>query len=209
METIYIVGRCGNQPFKITADGVSAEHAKITIRDGLWFIEDLNSKNGVFIRNAEGEFVRVYKKQIDKDTVIRLGQGGHHSCTFMANRLCAEENDFSYEFMMLKKIRKELAAEEARQEQINHRNGWIAKCSGLVVVFVCMFLGKYIDIDSNLKYLLIAFAPILTGLFFRKDSVKLKTIKARKKNLIVCPKCGKPLSGYEVDNMQCSSCKAK
>lgn len=209
MEKIYIVGRGGNQPFKITADGVSTEHAKVTIRDGLWFIEDLNSKNGVFIQNSDGDFVRVYKKQINENTVIRLGQGGHHSYTFMAHRLCTEENDYSYEFMMLKKKQADLMEKEARQERINYRNGWISKCSGIIVVFIGIFLGKFVKIDANLRYMLIAFAPIITGLFFKNDSAKLKAIKESRKILIVCPKCGKPLSEYEVNNMQCSSCKAK
>lgn len=209
METVYIVGRCGNQPFKIAADGVSAEHAKVIVRDGQWFIEDLNSRNGVFIRNEKGEFVRVYKKKIDEDTIIRLGQGGHHSYTFMAHRLCAAENDCSYEFMMLKKKLAELSEEEIRLDTISSRNGWIAKCSGVGMVFICILLGKFIHIDSNLRYILIAFAPILIGLAFRNDSLKLKEIKARRKCFIVCPKCGKPLSDFEVENMQCNSCKAK
>lgn len=206
---VYIVGRCGNQPFKITADSVSAEHAKITVKNGQWFLEDLNSKNGVFVRNENGEFVQVYRKQIDEDTVVRLGQGGHHSYTFMAHRLCAEENDFSYEFIMLKKKLANLSEAESKQERVNYRNAWIAKCSGVGMVIICIFLGQFININSNLRYMLIAFAPILVGFCFHKDSVKLKTIKMRKRNLIVCPKCGKPLSDFEVENMQCNSCKAK
>ena len=51
-----LLGTEGNQPFKITQQGVSRQHARITIGDdGIWTLEDLNSTNGTFIRNEEGE----------------------------------------------------------------------------------------------------------------------------------------------------------
>lgn len=39
-----LLGTEGNQPFKITQQGVSRQHARITIGDdGVWILEDLNS----------------------------------------------------------------------------------------------------------------------------------------------------------------------
>jgi len=52
METI-ILGRKGDQPFAITADGVSSQHAKITIDGDKWTLEDLHSTNGTFIRDEK------------------------------------------------------------------------------------------------------------------------------------------------------------
>ena len=69
MASTFIIGRSGNQPFKITADSVSNEHARVTIDDnGVWTLEDLDSPNGTYIRNASGEFNQVYKKIISEDT---------------------------------------------------------------------------------------------------------------------------------------------
>ena len=43
MKTITI-GKQGDQPFEIKQEGVSREHAKLTINDnGGWMLEDLNS----------------------------------------------------------------------------------------------------------------------------------------------------------------------
>ena len=42
MEQIYVIGRTGNQPFKIASESVHGEHAKITITEqGKWILEDL------------------------------------------------------------------------------------------------------------------------------------------------------------------------
>ena len=66
MKTI-ILGREGNQPFPIKDefDGVSRKHAQITINDhGDWFLEDLDSANGTYIRDeSTGEMLPVTKKE--------------------------------------------------------------------------------------------------------------------------------------------------
>lgn len=211
MAQIFTIGKKGNQPFKITADGVSGEHARITIDNGQWYIEDLDSTNGTFLKDSNGEFVRIYKKQIFENSIIRLAKGGHHSHTFTAHRLLAPENDYSYEFLELRKTMARQLEEEKKQEQINTRNGWIAKCAGVAAILLCTLIGAIpgVTVDPNIRYVVIAFAPIIVGLLFRNDAARLKAVKNRRRNLIVCPKCGRPISDFDVDNMQCSVCKAK
>ena len=59
-----IIGKEGNQPFVITSAGVSRKHAQITIDHETWFIEDLNSTNGTFVQNEDGDYIRIINMQI-------------------------------------------------------------------------------------------------------------------------------------------------
>lgn len=209
----YIIGRKGNQPFKIppTATGVSGEHAKLLIENGCWTIEDLNSTNGIFLRDDKGDFNRIFKMQLSEDAVVRLGSGGYHSYTFMLHRVLAPAGDFSYEFMKIQEIAQQLISLEAKQESIASRNNWIARCSGIGAVLLCSVAGSlfHINIDLGIRYMLIASAPVLVGILFQGDTTKIKEIRGRRRKLLVCPNCGRPLSDYEIEQRQCSNCKAK
>lgn len=212
MAQTFTIGRGGNQPFKINADSVSTEHARITIEDnGMWILEDLDSANGTYIRNADGEFNQVFKKTITEDTVIRLGRGGHHGYTFTAHQLIATPGDYSYEFRRLKKALDRQNKQESHLQAVAERNGWISRCAGMGAVGLCALLGSIdgINIDPNARYVLIASAPILVGLLFRNDVNALKQLRQKRQKLIVCPKCGRPLSEFDVENMICPACKAR
>ncbi|MDR0895741.1 MAG: FHA domain-containing protein [Prevotellaceae bacterium] len=207
----FILGRKGTQPFKIDAacEGVSEKHAKLTIEGEVWTIEDLDSTNGTYIRDQSGEFRLISKKKISENSIIRLGRGGYRSYTLMAHRVMAKEGDYSYEFDVLRKMYSSQAEQEAKQEKVNTRNGWIAKCSGVVAILLCSFVGLFVTIGSGIRYFAIAFAPIIVGLLFRNDNAKLKKMRERRRNFLVCPKCKRPLSDFDIDNLQCSACKAK
>ena len=57
----FILGTEGNQPFEIKQTGVSHQHARVTIDDnGVWTLEDLNSTNGTFVRDENGDMRRVF-----------------------------------------------------------------------------------------------------------------------------------------------------
>ena len=153
MASTFIIGRSGNQPFKITADSVSNEHARVTIdNNGVWTLEDLDSPNGTYIRNASGEFNQVYKKIISEDTVIRLGRGGHHGCIFTGHQLISTPGDYSYEFRNLKKALARQQADEAMMQAKSERNGWISKCSGMAAIAICALLGSIDGINIDPVY---------------------------------------------------------
>jgi len=214
MEQIYVIGRTGNQPFKIASESVHGEHAKITITEqGKWILEDLKGENGngTYIQDEYGEFHRVYRVSITPDTIIRLANGGHRSYTFMAHRVLASENDFSYEFKVLSRMYKKFLEQESKREALNVRHNWVAKCSTLIPYLSCPVIEKCtgIQIEANLRYALLMVAPMLTGLFFHHDVAKLRMMKERRLKIVVCPNCRRPLSDYDVNNMKCSICKAK
>lgn len=76
MARQIIVGRDGNQPFKIPDSMVSTYHAKLYVSDdGQIQLIDTNSTNGTFIFNGR-EFVKLYPNQpykVSPDTMLRLG----------------------------------------------------------------------------------------------------------------------------------------
>lgn len=208
----FTVGRMGDQPFTITANGVSAKHAQITITDdNRWHIQDLGSTNHTYVRDAEGNFYMIDNMDIREDTVIRLGTGGHHSYTFMAHRLIAAPDDYSYEFKRVKKLRQRLTEEEKHIGDTINTHSWITKFSGLALLLIIALLDMIIHLPQNpyIRYLAIALAPAITGVLFKDDKKTLNEAREKRQKLLVCPHCGRPLTSYEIDQMQCSACKAK
>ncbi len=206
----FIIGR-GAEGMVVIPEGkksVSHNHAKITINpDGTWILEDLKSANGTFIRNNNGDFRRVSRLQITPDTTIRLGTGDTFGFTFMAHHVIADSPEsYEYEFRQLSKAMELQLEAEHEKEKVIERNGWIAKCSGLLLVLPCMLLGG--GIDPTTRYILIAVAPVLVGFIFKNDMPRLKAIRKRREKVIVCPKCDRPLSEFDVTHKQCSRCKA-
>ena len=126
MAQEYLLGRSHSETVKIpsTKVSVSGTHAKITVSDdGTWELEDLNSPNGVFIRDENGDFQKVFKKQINESSIIRLGKGGADSFVFTAHRILCSDDSYSYEFHQLRKqLKKQLAAligEDGQVEDIS------------------------------------------------------------------------------------------
>lgn len=214
MPTTYILGRSAESPIKVAPDknAVSSRHAQVTISDdGIWTLEDLRSANGTYVRDANGTFQRVYKKQITETDVIRLGAGGIASVIFTARRVVEPEASYAFEFRQLKSLKKRQAEEESEMEKRIERNGWISKCAGLGAIGICAILGSFegVNIDPNIRYVLIAIAPVIAGLCFAGDTKALKALRARRSKILVCPRCQRPLSEYDIEQGACSSCKAR
>ncbi|MBD5296307.1 MAG: FHA domain-containing protein [Bacteroides sp.] len=214
MNKEYIIGRNNDSPIKVPANkvGVSGRHAKIVIAsDGSWYLEDLSSTNGTFIRNEDGEFIKVFSKQIKDSDIIRLGNGGVNSFTFTARRIIANDESYAYEFKQLKRALKLQREKEAEKEKKIELNGWISKLSGLGAIAVCALLGSIegVTIDPNTRYILIACAPVVVGLIFSGDQKAYKALRRKREKILTCPKCGKPLPEYDIEEGQCSRCKAQ
>lgn len=220
MTKEFIIGRVANSPVSIPSEktGVSGTHARITItEDGLWEIEDLDSSNGTYIKDQNGNFQRVFKKLIDENTIIRLGQEGHNSFIFMAHKLLSKDNSYTYEFRYLKKmLRKQLAEEEAMEKK-NAKNMRIVKFVATPMAMILCVAAQYVipklnnDMTANLWFsrLAIALAPVAVSCFFNIDARKIKALKQKRLKILTCPKCGYPISEFDIQNMQCSRCKAK
>ena len=219
MPQEYIIGRSPSSPIPIPSNKtfVSGNHVKITIGDdGRWEIEDLDSPNGTYVKDINGDFKRVNKKLIDENSVIRLGQEGHGSFQFMAHRVLADSPSFEYEFNHLKKLLQQQIVEEQALESKNARNMKIVKAASPIALIFCVAAqytipGLKDDSNANLwiSRVAMAVAPWAIGIFFGIDMSGARELKKKRQKLLTCPSCGFPLSDYDIHNMQCSRCKAK
>ena len=141
MAKEFIIGSAASSaiPVPATARGVSGQHVKITVSDhGRWQLEDLDSANGTYIKDFNGDFQRVFNKVIDENTIIRLGPEGHSSYTFMAHRALGEGDDYAYEFKQLKKRLSEQEQLEAEVEARNARNMKVVKAASPIAMGLCI-----------------------------------------------------------------------
>lgn len=204
-----IIGRNGEQPFKITAEGVSAHHASLTFMDnGTWILEDLDSTNGTYVRNEDFVFERIVKKVIDKDTVIRLGDETVNGFTFIALQLVkTDQNDYTYEFGKLRSAWKKLIVEREKHEKFTTIIGF-APIALSIVCFGLTFLPMFDNADpvkTRAFMTLPSFASPIIGYWGKK---RAKQFSLRMANTMVCPKCGRILNEQEVRKAQCLACKA-
>lgn len=209
-----IIGRRAQQQFVIpdSCDAVSRQHARFWVDDnGNWFIDDLTGGrgNGTFVRDSTGAFRRIQTKMIDRDTVIRLGCGGHHSFTFYANRIIAPTN-YSYEFDLLQRQMRELRQEQATIETANEKKAKRLKLIRGGSALVTLGIMAYSALTKS--YLGLAPAAItgaVTALLPTPDQKQMKELLERKKNLLLCPCCFNPISEAALYNRVCPMCKAK
>lgn len=219
MAQEYIIGRTSASPVKIPAEkvGVSGIHVKITVSEnGTWELEDLNSTNGTYLRDNNGNFQRVFKKIISENTIIRLGQEGHDSFVFTAHRAIASDPSYTYEFKQLRKQLKSIIEEEAILERKNQRNMKIVKAASPIALGLCVLaqygipgLNERADLNLWISRIAMGIAPVVIGAFFGIDTQAVKALKQKRAKVLTCPQCGYPISEFDIQNMQCSRCKAK
>ncbi len=215
----FIIGRSPSSSLVVPAEKekVSGSHAKIIVDDsGEWELMDLGSGNGTYVKDANGDFKRIDRRKIKEYTVIRLGKEGHDSFTFTAHRVLDPDASYEYEFRSLRKLLKLQIKEEEALEERNARNMKIVKAASPIAMGLCI-LAQYaipgMKDDVNLNLWLsrgaMALAPVVIGVFFGIDTRGAKALRKKRLKVLTCPKCGYPVSEFDIQNMQCSRCKAK
>lgn len=196
-----IIGRNGNQPFPINNAGVSNLHAKMSVVDDLWILEDLDSTNGTFIQDKDGIWQRIAKKQITPDTVIRLGDTSVNGITFWASRLQKKESDdYAEEFACIASLNDALEEEKKELQKKARLKKLIPS-----IVQMAIILGTL-----PLKNMWVVRGAMIVGSFVNvliDYNGPLTALLEKKRRLLVCPKCGKPLTDFELQRCQCSNCK--
>lgn len=208
MEKSFIIGREGNQPFTISQEGVSREHAKLTIDDnGKWTLEDLNSGNGTFIRNEEGDLEQIGKKTISERTYICLGPDNINGCKFYARQLIAPK-DYQREFDLLEEIDNDI---EERLDKADDKSKLIRKA--ITIISMVGFFGSFIVEDNGFRTMLLRVSTAATGVssMFYDPNKQKKQLKALREKLFGCPNpaCSHQLSSKEVRNRKCAKCGTK
>lgn len=215
MNDRILIGRKGRQPFAITAEGVSAEHAMLTRQpDGTLVLEDLGSKNGTYIFDeTDRSFHRIVRKVVMPETIVRLGADSTiRSCRFTVRRLLKEDpDDYSEEFQEILDRWEALTALKTKAEHRANVATFIPLIVSLILVVATFFLpdsmpaNHRINLMRGAMMLPALLAPVV-GLASRR---RLKSINQELKELMVCPNpdCGMPLSEANVRRGLCTYCK--
>lgn len=210
-----IIGRNGNQPFKITATGVSAHHAQLTIRDdGTWMLKDLDSRNGTYVFNKDRHrFERIGAAVIDAGTLIRLGPDDTIlCCQFMARRLLKTVGDYTEEFQELRHKWDEFQAKKEKLEkQITRKSFLPVGLSVVLIGLTCLIPDSWsMDVRMNAMRAVMLLPALLSPFLNISSRKRAKALSQEVKETFVCPNpaCGQPLSESEVKKGLCTKCKA-
>ena len=207
MEKTIIVGKEGEQNFEITGTMVSRKHAQVSVDDnGTWMLQDLGSANGTYVRDANGNFVKVDKVTITPDTFICLGASNAQGCMFYACHLFNAQDDFYHEFQLLANYSKRFGLEYAKAEK---QATYIMK--GIACVSLLM-LGLSFAVEQSKAIMLLRVGTALSTLYslFANPKKKLMEISERAGNFYRCPNpgCYYQLSAKDIANCQCPRCRA-
>lgn len=208
MAQHIIIGRNGDQPFTIAQEGVSREHAKLTIGDGgKWTLEDLNSGNGTFIRNADGDLEQIGRKVISESTYICLGPDNVNGCKFYGWQLLTPK-DYHKAFDFLEDLDADI---EKRLEQADGKSQMVRKT--IAGVSMVGFIGSFFVDNNDMRTMLLRVSTATTGLssMLYDPGKQKKKLKALQEKFFGCPNpaCSHTMTGKEVKNRRCSKCGAK
>lgn len=210
MKTI-ILGKEGNQSFPISDDflGVSRKHAQITIDDyGDWYLEDLDSTNGTYVRDEEnGARIEVKgRRMITPMTFVFLGPDNSMGCCFFAKQAESYGNFMEeHEYMEMKEREFDIRQEKV-ENAIKYLN-LIRFALPMVVIAICASFG-----GKDVKSLAIrgALTILVIILMLLYDPTKKKKIMQKmREKFSYCPNpvCSNKMTSKEIHNYRCSKCK--
>lgn len=211
MKTI-ILGKEGNQPFPIKADGVSRQHAKITISDmGEWMLEDMDSSNGTYVRDeGNGELRRIVRTKITPMSFLSLGPDNAKGCSFYARQVLKENYDnFTIEYEYLNEKEDEF---DGKMEQIENNAKKLNIIKAVLPVFLLALSIAIIPGMGPASWIIrgaaSAIPTVLILLFYNPTDVK-KRYNALREKFHHCPNplCSHKLKTSEIRNMKCAKCK--
>ena len=203
-----IIGTEGEQPFKIKGGGVSRRHAEVEILgegdNARWTLRDLDSTNGTFVRDDNGEMIPVGKKAISPMTFISLGPDNSKGCSFYARQLL-HPGGFTEEYEFINEKEDEY---EEKLEAIDKKARlikWVIFAINIVIVVFS------IAIENQMSLWILRSGTILSTFFaaiYDANGSK-KRLKKRYEQFHHCPnpECSHKLNTAEIRNMRCQKCK--
>lgn len=219
------------QPFqwKSFQSDVSHEHAIITIDDdGNWWLKDMNSTNGTYIRKDDEEwwrfgndddpdFRRVESCAITPMTFLRLGNENSKSISFYAKQ-AEKYGDFDKEFEYIKERKESLLQEkELNIKRIKRISIFLEIYLPIIIsllIVVLGFLGGRLDLGGGIGtalFLILNRMPKLIYNSNKKQEELISQIDKRIQSLSFCPnpECSNKLTSKQIDYMKCDSCGIK
>lgn len=198
-QTINL-GRNGDQPFSITADGVSSQHARITIDGEQWQLEDLNSTNGTYIREESGRVRRITKLDITPMTFIYLGPMNANGCCFYAHQVI-NPGDFHKDFRYIYNKYNEMEDNIKKEERLN----WYIRLGTMLVTLVLIFMVHNIQ----MMRLAAMISPLVSLLWV--PNRRMQKLRKKYTRFFDCPnpKCTNNLAPSSIERMRCPECRNK
>ena len=205
-----LIGKHGNQPFKLTEPSISREHALFHKDEvtGRMTLRDKNSTNGTWIMANDGRFKRlVGEAPVGPNTIVRLG--AKH--TFMIKELLAGGHggydaggkksvavDISHLRAVYEKYQQDKMSLEAKTSNIMMWRMTSLSLGSIFAILLTMLVPKDFAGDTTVSSIIkIAGSVVAIGLSWLIVDIKNKNLIRRKdenernfRKKYCCPKCG-------------------
>lgn len=207
-----LIGKHGNQPFKLTEPSISREHALFHKDEvtGRMTLRDNNSTNGTWIMANDGRFKRlVGEAPVGPNTIVRLG--AKH--TFMIKELLAGGDghggydaggkksvavDISNLRAVYEKYQQDKMSLEAKTSNIMMWRMTSLSLGSIFAILLTMLVPKDFAGDTTVSSIIkIAGSVVAIGLSWLIVDIKNKNLIRRKdenernfRKKYCCPKCG-------------------
>lgn len=207
-----LIGKHGNQPFKLTEPSISREHALFHKDEvtGRMTLRDNNSTNGTWIMANDGRFKRlVGEAPVGPNTIVRLG--AKH--TFMIKELLAGGDghggydaggkksvavDISHLRAVYEKYQQDKMSLETKTSNIMMWRMTSLSLGSIFAILLTMLVPKDFAGDTTVSSIIkIAGSVVAIGLSWLIVDIKNKNLIRRKdenernfRKKYCCPKCG-------------------
>ena len=211
---IIKIGKAVDNNFIVNDPHVSRHHAQLIHKEEGWILEDLNSTNGTFVNG-----VQIVKKYVALTDSIKLGD----NYVLDISEVLKFNNDYSEEFLALKKVYDNYIQEKVRIQSANQFKTRIFQSLPFalpgIIGIIIGFLGERNPLLLGVSLFIAICAPTIGIYLGAKQSAKIPLLLQDLVNQFkidyVCPKCGTFLGEVPWESLrnrkQCpvSSCKAK
>ncbi|MBO5225204.1 MAG: FHA domain-containing protein [Parabacteroides sp.] len=211
---IIKIGKAVDNNFIVNDPHVSRHHAQLIHEEEGWILEDLNSTNGTFVNG-----VQIVKKYVTLTDTIKLGD----NYVLDISEVLKFNNDYSEEFLALKKVYDNYIQEKVRIQSANQFKTRIFQSLPFalpgIIGIIIGFLGERNPLLLVVSLFIAICAPTIGIYLGAKQSAKIPLLLQDLVNQFkidyVCPKCGTFLGEVPWESLrnrkQCpvSSCKAK
>lgn len=213
----FDIGRKGTQNFSLAGrEKVSDLHARITIDDDTWTVEDLGSVNGTYIVNRHGDIVQIRRKRITAFTRVILADTTAMGYSFFPYHLTlSDPKDYREEFRRMACQYQEMKQERAQlEETIKLRRVRMSLLPVVVSCIIGIVLRTMFRDNPNVTFLIIGIMSAVTAslnvlvTWYNNKDKSMKEFTERMQHTVMCPQCGKLLSDYDMTNQICPFCKA-
>lgn len=200
MTKEYIIGREGNQNFKIDDEkfsAVSRRHARLTVNEttGEWRLRDEESTNGTYIVDDRGQLTPVIGEvRITPTTRISLGGARYNALTIVAHAVVDGGKSFGADF---DELERRLADLKQRIEKKKNSMKW--RRIGLSLLPIACLLIPGLGMEA--RFIGVSAASLLNAVMASMDDTS--SLTEERQRTIVCPKCGRTLADKDVERHSC------